>query len=68
MHLGADAGPLWFKPEKFLDPNFNPEAYVNDLKRYVSLIAFRHLRESFNMCYLMTVKSKYLLLPCSGPS
>ena len=28
--------PLWFKPEKFLEPQFSPEAYVADLKRYVS--------------------------------
>jgi hypothetical protein len=34
--LDAESGPLWFKPEKFLEPKFNPEAYVNDLKRYVS--------------------------------
>ena len=34
--LDVDSGPLWFKPEKFLDPKFNPESYVNDLKRYVS--------------------------------
>ena len=32
----GESGPLWFKPEKFLEPNFNAEAYVNDLKRYVS--------------------------------
>ena len=32
---GGDAAPLWFKPEKFLEQNFNSEAYVNDLKRYV---------------------------------
>lgn len=28
--------PLWFKPEKFLEPEFSAEAYVADLKRYVS--------------------------------
>ena len=37
-----DSGPLWFKAEKFLDPSFNPEAYVNDLKRFVS----RHFSRS----------------------
>ena len=26
---------IWFKPERFLEPNFNVEAYVADLKRYV---------------------------------
>lgn len=35
--LDADAGPLWFKPETFLESNFDPNSYVNDLKRYVSL-------------------------------
>ncbi|PSC75738.1 conserved oligomeric Golgi complex subunit 2 [Micractinium conductrix] len=29
--------PLWFKPELFLAPEFNPAAYVADLKRYVPL-------------------------------
>jgi hypothetical protein len=28
--------PLWFKPEKFIDPNFAPEAFVQDLQRFVS--------------------------------
>jgi hypothetical protein len=36
--LDTDAGPLWFKPDTFLDPNFDPNSYVNDLKRYVSSI------------------------------
>lgn len=27
--------PLWFKPERFLDTEFDPHAYINDLKRYV---------------------------------
>lgn len=36
--LDTDAGPLWFKPDIFLDPNFDPNSYVNDLKRYVSFI------------------------------
>ena len=35
--LNADDGPLWFKPDTFLDPKFDPNSYVNDLKRYVSL-------------------------------
>lgn len=35
--LGTDAAPLWFKPDAFLDPKFDPNSYVNDLKRYVSL-------------------------------
>lgn len=28
--------PLWFKPELFVEPEFSPEGYVSDLKRYVS--------------------------------
>jgi hypothetical protein len=36
--LDTDAGPLWFKPDTFLDPKFDPSSYVNDLKRYVSLL------------------------------
>eukprot|EP00887_Chlorella_sp_A99_P001064 scaffold14.g1064.t1 len=40
-HTGAGGElsslPAWFKPEKFMEPDFNPEAYVNDLKRYVPL-------------------------------
>ncbi|KAG7667390.1 hypothetical protein Ndes2437B_g09140 [Nannochloris sp. 'desiccata'] len=35
--LGTDAAPLWFKPDAFLDPKFDPNSYVNDLKRYVPL-------------------------------
>jgi hypothetical protein len=34
--LDTEAGPLWFKPDTFLDPKFDPNSYVNDLKRYVS--------------------------------
>ena len=33
--------PLWFKPELFLEPDFSPQAYVGDLRRYVSAAAFR---------------------------
>ncbi len=29
--------PLWFKPEKFAEPDFDPDAYVNDLRRFVSV-------------------------------
>lgn len=29
--------PPWFKPEKFLQPDFEPDAYVSDLRRYVPL-------------------------------
>ena len=28
--------PLWFKPELFLEPEFSPQTYVADLRRYVS--------------------------------
>ena len=27
----------WFDSERFLDPNFNAEQYVADLRRYVSV-------------------------------
>ena len=27
----------WFNSERFLDPNFNAEQYVADLRRYVSV-------------------------------
>lgn len=29
--------PSWFKPERFLEPEFRAENYVNDLKRFVPL-------------------------------
>jgi hypothetical protein len=35
--LGVGGAPLWFKPEDFLSPAFSGEAYVSDLRRYVSL-------------------------------
>lgn len=28
--------PHWFKPERFLEPEFDAEQYVADLRRYVS--------------------------------
>lgn len=27
--------PLWFKPERFLEPAFDAEAFVADLRRFV---------------------------------
>ena len=34
----ADEGvPPWFKPERFLDQNFDADSYVADLRRYVSI-------------------------------
>jgi hypothetical protein len=27
--------PLWFKPERFLEPDFDAEAFVADLRRFV---------------------------------
>ncbi|KAI3881402.1 hypothetical protein MKW92_034179 [Papaver armeniacum] len=30
-----DSKPLWFKPNSFLQPNFNPESYISDLRTYV---------------------------------
>ncbi|KDD72303.1 hypothetical protein H632_c3541p0, partial [Helicosporidium sp. ATCC 50920] len=31
----ASSLPLWFKPESFTNPDFDPERYVTELKRYV---------------------------------
>lgn len=36
LSLADSSLPLWFKPELFVGPEFNPVAYVADLKRYVS--------------------------------
>ncbi len=36
LSLADSSLPLWFKPELFVAPEFNPVAYVADLKRYVS--------------------------------
>ncbi|XP_026402561.1 conserved oligomeric Golgi complex subunit 2-like [Papaver somniferum] len=30
-----DSKPLWFKPNSFLQPNFNPESYISDLRTFV---------------------------------
>ena len=35
LSMADSSLPLWFKPELFLAPEFNPAAYVADLKRYV---------------------------------
>ncbi|KAL4420915.1 hypothetical protein ABPG77_001256 [Micractinium sp. CCAP 211/92] len=37
LSLADSSLPLWFKPELFVAPEFNPVAYVADLKRYVPL-------------------------------
>ena len=37
--------PPWFKPEKFLDQNFEAESYVADLRRYVSTSPPCHVGE-----------------------
>lgn len=37
LSLADSSLPLWFKPELFVGPEFNPVAYVADLKRYVPL-------------------------------
>ncbi|KAI3885291.1 hypothetical protein MKW98_002683 [Papaver atlanticum] len=36
-----DSKPLWFKPNSFLQPNFNPESYISDLRTFVP---FENLR------------------------
>jgi hypothetical protein len=39
--LGSDSNtiPVWLSPERFLQPDFNAEEVVLDLRRYVSLHA-----------------------------
>jgi hypothetical protein len=33
---GDDSHAHWFKPERFMEPDFNAEKYVADVRRYVS--------------------------------
>ena len=33
---GDKSLPSWFEPERFLDAEFDAEAYVSDLRRFVS--------------------------------
>lgn len=35
--LESELLPSWFTPARFLDEHFNAEAYVADLRRFVSL-------------------------------
>jgi hypothetical protein len=37
----TDSQPLWFKKDAFLDKDFDPEAYVTDLRRFVPLDTLR---------------------------
>lgn len=40
--LTFDNQPLWFRPERFLAPDFNAQNYIDDLKRYVRFIGNHH--------------------------
>ncbi len=33
--------PVWLNPERFLQPDFDPEVAVLDLRRYVSMAPWR---------------------------
>lgn len=35
-----DNPPHWFNPERFMEPNFDADTYVADLRRYVSIFSF----------------------------
>ncbi len=35
--LGTDGLPVWLNPDRFLLADFDPEACVTDLRRYVSV-------------------------------
>jgi hypothetical protein len=41
--LALDNQPLWFRPERFLAPEFNAQIYIDDLKRYVRFKGQHHL-------------------------
>ncbi|CAA2967337.1 conserved oligomeric Golgi complex subunit 2 [Olea europaea subsp. europaea] len=36
-----DAHPLWLNPTKFLDPEFDPESYISDLRTFVPFDTLR---------------------------
>ncbi|CAN6464833.1 unnamed protein product [Victoria cruziana] len=38
----VDSRPLWFKKDGFLQKDFDPEAYVSDLRRFVPLDSLRN--------------------------
>ena len=41
--VGPDGLPAWFKPQLFLEPAFDADAYVADLRRFVRNRSPRHL-------------------------
>lgn len=50
--------PPWFKPEKFLQKDFEPEAYVADLRRFVSSRA---------VCSYLSLHEEIVKLDPDGP-
>lgn len=36
-----ESHPLWFKQSSFLDPNFDPESYISDLRTFVPFETLR---------------------------
>ncbi|KAI3919573.1 hypothetical protein MKX01_018396 [Papaver californicum] len=53
-----DSKPLWFKPNSFLQPNFNPESYISDLRTFVPLNNLRSELQS----HLSSLKSELIEL------
>ncbi|MCL7027685.1 hypothetical protein MKW94_025330 [Papaver nudicaule] len=53
-----DSKPLWFKPNSFLQPNFNPESYISDLRTFVP---FDNLRSELQS-HLSSLKSELIEL------
>lgn len=51
---GDKSLPSWFKPERFLDAEFDAEAYVSDLRRFVPLETLSSQLQK----YLTVLKSK----------
>lgn len=47
--LTFDNQPLWFRPERFLAPEFNAQNYIDDLKRYVRFKGQHHLPNQTNI-------------------
>ncbi|GLC45905.1 hypothetical protein PLESTF_000710900 [Pleodorina starrii] len=52
--LGRAGCPVWLNPERFLAPDFNADACVADLRRYVPLATLQNELSS----YLATLKTK----------
>jgi len=49
-----DNPPHWFKPERFVEPHFDAESYVADLRRYVGLITI--IFKSISACGMCTLQ------------